>query len=511
MTPDGDVPVVQMDGITKAYGDLVANDAINLVIRHGRVHAVVGENGAGKSTLMQILCGAVQPDGGAVALHGRPVDFRSTSDAIVAGVGMVYQHFKLVASMTVGQNVVLGDEPVGPFGLINTATARQEVADLCSHYGLHVPYDMAVRDASVGVKQKVEILRVLRRRPEVVILDEPTAVLSPVEIDDLLRFVKKLADQGTAVVFITHKLREVFAVADDITVLRRGQVVGQPDPADVTPDDLAALMVGRSVDVSLHRPQPQQEGPPLWSASGLSAANLTGGRGVVDVDLEIFSGQLLGIAGVDGNGQRELVDILTGATTRHQGQVVWRGNPIARGGVRQAIRRGIAHIPEDRQAVGLIPEWALTANATLRKFHGPPFGSWWHLNRSAMRKHTRSILDGFNITATPDTPAASLSGGNQQRFVVGRELATAPAMVVAEQPTRGVDIGASKFIYDQLLSIRDAGAAVVVVSFDLDELLTLADRLIVMYSGRIVADLSRDEADRSLIGKLMTGAVGANV
>ncbi len=503
--PQVEAEVVRMTGITKAYGDLVANKDISLSLRQGRVHAVIGENGAGKSTLMQILCGAVQADQGAIYLHGDRVEFASTSDAIAAGVGMVYQHFKLVPSMSVGENIVLGDEPKKSTGVIDATLARQQVESLCDHYGLQVQYGMPVRHASVGTKQKVEILRVLRRQPEVVILDEPTAVLSPQEIDDLLLFVRHLADQGTAVVLITHKLKEVFAVADDITVLRKGSVVGEPNPAEATPAALASLMVGAAVDTNVKK-RPASPGPsPLWSASQVRVVD----EGVTSLEirsLELFPGEIVGIAGVDGNGQRELVDVLSGARTSYAGEVRWRGEVIGDAGVKAAIRRGVAHIPEDRQEVGLIPAWPLVENAVLRMFRDRPFGSFWHLRRSAMQAQAVAILDEFGIAAAPGATAASLSGGNQQRLVVGRELSKTPSLVIAEQPTRGVDVGASQFIYKQLVSIRDAGACVVVIAFDLDELLALSDRVLVMYSGHIVADMPRDEADHAEMGAFMTGA-----
>lgn len=497
--------VVRMTGITKAYGDLVANKDISLSLRRGRVHAIVGENGAGKSTLMQILCGAVRADEGGIYLHGDLVEFASTSDAIAAGVGMVYQHFKLVPSMSLGENIVLGDEPKKPTGVIDAALARQQVEALCNLYGLHVSFGMPVRAASVGAKQKVEILRVLRRQPEVVILDEPTAVLSPQEIDDLLLFVRNLADQGTAVVLITHKLKEVFAVADDITVLRKGRVVGEPDPAEATPAALASLMVGAAVDTDVKKEPASPGTNPLWVASELRVVD----DGVTRLEipsLELFPGEIVGIAGVDGNGQRELVDVLSGARTSYSGEVRWRGEPIDDVGVKAAIRRGVAHIPEDRQEVGLIQGWPLVDNAVLRTFRDPPFGSFWRLRRSAMQEQAATILTDFDISAAADATAASLSGGNQQRLVVGRELSKNPSLVIAEQPTRGVDVGASQFIYKQLISIRDAGACVVVISFDLDELLALSDRVVVMYSGHVVADMPRDEADHAEMGAFMTGA-----
>lgn len=507
MPADPTTTVVRMDGITKHFGDLVANDDVDLAIHAGRVHAVVGENGAGKSTLMQILCGALRADAGTVALRGQHVDFRSTSDAIAAGVGMVYQHFKLVMSMTVGDNVVLGDEPTARTGLIDREAARREVEELSQRYALDVPQDLPVRRASVGVRQKVEILRVLRRRPDVVVLDEPTAVLSPQEIEDLLGFVRTLAEQGTAVVLITHKLREVFAVADDITVLRKGRVVGDPDPSEVTPEELATMMVGRSVDTNLEREPVARHAEPLWQASGLTVIDADGVRRLDAIDLRIHAGEILGVAGVDGNGQRELVDVLTGATIAYEGEITWRGQVLSDRGVRSAIRRGVSHVPEDRQGVGMIPQWPLVDNSVLRRFTSPRFGSVWRLRRSAMRAQAMRILTDFDIAASPEAAGASLSGGNQQRLIVGRELVAEPALVVAEQPTRGVDVGASSFIYDQLLTIRGAGAAAVVVSFDLDELLALADRIVVLYTGRIVADLTRDQANPALIGKLMTGAV----
>jgi simple sugar transport system ATP-binding protein len=499
-------PVVAMEDITKAFGNVVANKDVTIEMELGRVHAVVGENGAGKSTLMQILCGMLHPDSGTIYLRGQQTRLNSTGDAIAAGIGMVYQHFKLIPSMTALENIVLGSEPQSRRFLIDEDAAAREVLSICERHGLEVPLNVPIRDASVGVRQKVEILRVLRREPDVVILDEPTAVLAPAEIEDLLVFLRRLTDHGSAVVLITHKLREVFAVADDVTVLRKGIVVARPDVRSLSPERLAEMMIGRELSEIKPRELRSRPGVALWQSSSLSVHDRSGVKKLSDVSLTLCQGEIVGVAGVDGNGQRELVDVITGAQTEFEGEVQWRGKTLARNSVSDAIARGVAYIPEDRQESGLIPPWPLAENTVLRRYRSRQFSNPWRLKRSKIRAHAESVLASFGVNSAIDAVASSLSGGNQQRLVVGRELNSNPPLVVAEQPTRGVDIGAIQFIYEQLIRMRDAGSCVLVISFDLDELLTLSDRLIVLYDGQMVADLPRSEANSVLLGELMTGA-----
>lgn len=500
-------PLVRMLGIRRTFGSLVANDAVDLDLRAGEVHALLGENGAGKSTLMNVLAGYLRPDAGSIEIAGKPVHFRDPRSALRSGIGMVHQHFQLVPTMTVAANILLNDEPVRG-ATLDEAAASRRVRELSSRFGLHVDPAVRVRDASVAAQQKVEILKVLRGDVRVLILDEPTAVLSPQEVDDLFRFLRALANGGTAIVLITHKLSEALAIADHVTILRGGRVVATRSPTGLVPHDLAKLMVGRDVLLEIRRTA-REPGPSVLRLEGIRAMDDRGLEALRGVDLECRAGEIVGIAGVDGNGQRELVEVATGLRPVSGGAVFWEGRRIDIRSVAEQIARGIGYIPEDRRQRGLILGMDLSENLILRRFRDAPFARGLRLRRQAITDHARRILDGSGVRARPDQPARSLSGGNQQKVVVGRELASAPRLLVASQPTRGVDVGAMQSIYDELLAVRGSGAAVLLVSFDLDELLPLSDRVAVMYRGEIVATYAASEVTPELLGLDMTGARSA--
>jgi simple sugar transport system ATP-binding protein len=493
-----------MLGVRRAFGDVVANDDVDLEVRAGEVHALLGENGAGKSTLMNVLAGYLRPDAGTIEIDGEPVQFRDPRSALRAGIGMVHQHFQLVPTMSATANVLLNDEPVrGP--ALDDATAMRRVRELSSRFGLHVDPAVRVRDASVATQQKVEILKVLRGDVRVLILDEPTAVLSPQEVDDLFRFLRDLAAAGTAIVLITHKLSEALAIADHVTILRGGRVVATRSPAGLVPHDLAKLMVGRDVLLEIRRESRSAQGSVL-RLEGVRAFDDRGLEALRGIDLECRAGEIVGIAGVDGNGQRELVEVVTGLRSISEGTLSWEGRRIDVGSVAEQIARGIGYIPEDRRQRGLIMDLDLSENLILRRFRDAPFAGGLRLRRRAITDNATRILERSAVRARPGQLVRSLSGGNQQKVVVGRELASSPRLLVASQPTRGVDVGAMQSIYDELLTARRSGAAVLLVSFDLDELLPLSDRVAVLYRGKIVATYAASDVTPALLGLDMTGA-----
>ncbi len=500
-------PLVRMRSISRRFGAVQANDSVDLDLRAGEVHALLGENGAGKSTLMHILSGSLRPDQGVIELDGAAVRFPNPRVAITAGIGMVHQHFRLVPTMSVTANIVLNDEPVRG-GLVDERAARNEVRQLCTRFGLEVDPEAKIRDVSVAAQQKVEILKVLRRHVRLLILDEPTAVLTPQEVRDLFRFLKGLVEGGTAVVLITHKLSEALGIADRLTILRGGRVVSSRTPQDLTPSELAKLMVGRDVLLEVHK-RPATPGQNVLAMRDVRAIDGRGVDALRGLDLELREREILGIAGVDGNGQQELVEVLAGMRAATSGSIEWLGEPIQIRSVDAQLRRGIAYIPEDRQQRGLILDLGVRENLILRRFRDEPFAHRLRLRAEAIEGHAREVIDTFQVRARATDVARNLSGGNQQKLVVGRELSGAPRLLIAAQPTRGVDVGATQFVYDELLAARDAGAAILLVSFDLDELLALSDRLAVIYEGRIVAMFDPRAVDEEQLGLAMTGAHGS--
>jgi general nucleoside transport system ATP-binding protein len=497
------VPLVRMRGITRRFGDVVANDTLDLDLHAGEIHALLGENGAGKSTLMHVLSGLLRPDAGSIELDDRPLRLSGPLDAIKAGIGMVHQHFKLVPTMSVAANIVLNDEP-SRRGLLDSERMRRDVRELCARFGLTVDPDARVEDTSIATQQKVEILKVLHREVRVLILDEPTAVLTPHEVRDLFAFLRDLAASGTAIVLITHKLSEVLDIADRVTILRQGRLVATQTPEGLTRADLARLMVGREVLLSVRRTQAAR-GEAVLEMQDVHAHDDRGLPALRGIDLECHAGEIVGIAGVDGNGQRELVEVIAGLRPASSGILRLLGAD-APSTAAERIRRGIAYVPEDRHRRGLVLDMTLEENLVLRTYRDPPFARRLRLRRSTIAQHARRLLDAYRVTARPAARARALSGGNQQKVVLARELEGSPRLVVAAQPTRGVDVGATQFVYDQLLAQREAGAGVLLVSLDLEELLALSDRIAVIYEGRIVARLDASAATQEALGAYMTGA-----
>ncbi len=497
---------VEMVGVTKRFGDVVANDSVDLRVERGSVHALLGENGAGKTTLMNVLYGLYEPTEGEVRLNGEPQSFDSPRDAIDAGIGMIHQHFMLVDPMTVAENIALGNEPRKWFGLtVDREAVRERVADLNDRYGFDVDPDATVEDVSVGVQQRVEILKALYRGADVLILDEPTAVLTPQEVEDLYEVVRELTDQNKTIIFITHKLGEAKEVADEVTVLRDGKNVGTVDAAGATQEDIASMMVGRDVVLDTHL-EPNEPGDEVLSTAGLSVVDDQGVTRVDDVDLSVRGGEILGVAGVDGNGQTELVESITGLRVPDEGSVTMDGEAVTDLSRAEHIRRGMAYIPEDRLERGLVTEFPLEENAVLGSQHDPRFAPGGRIDWEEVRDHAEDVIDRYDVRPpNPDAEADSLSGGNQQKFIVGRELMRDPSLVVASHPTRGVDIGSVEFIHDRLRDLRREDKAILLVSSKLDEVRALSDRLAVMYEGRIVDVVDPDAVSEEELGLLMAG------
>jgi ABC-type uncharacterized transport system ATPase subunit len=497
-------PVLEARGVVKRFGGLVANDHVDLQLFPGQVLALLGENGAGKTTLMNVLYGLTSPDEGELLLDGQPITFDSPRQAIARGIGMVHQHFMLIPPLTVAENLMLGAEStVGP-GLLDINGVRRNVRELSNSYGLPVDPDAHIRDLPVGIQQRVEILKALYRQARVLILDEPTAVLTPQEATDLFRVMRSLAsEQRTSIVFITHKLHEVFQVADRIVVLRQGKVVGELSPKDATGESLAAMMVGRPVLLRVDK-GPAKPGEPVLRINSLRVLSDRGLPAVDDLSLDVRSGEILGIAGVQGNGQTELVEALTGLRQPTGGTVSLLGHDVTRASPRQLVDAGEAHIPEDRQKHGLVLSYAVADNLVLRTYERAPFARGLQIVREAIFRFAQRLAQEFDIRArSVRVPAGTLSGGNQQKVIVAREFTRGGKLLVAAQPTRGVDVGSTEFIHRKLVDARDAGMAVLLVSAELDEVLSLSDRVAVMYRGQVAGILKPDEATPEVLGYLM--------
>jgi simple sugar transport system ATP-binding protein len=498
---------LELRGITKRFGPLVANDGISLSVAPGQVHALLGENGAGKSTLMNVLYGLMQPDEGEIVVSGKPVTFNSPKDAIAAGIGMVHQHFMLVPVFTVAENVTLGIEQAGPAGLLDRRGTRRQVAELSHQYGLDVDPDALVEELPVGIQQRVEIVKALVRQANVLILDEPTAVLTPAETEELFRIVRQLRDGGTSVIFISHKLREVQAIADTITVLRRGAVVGHTEPS-ATADELAALMVGRNVQLRVSK-SVAEPGEPVLRVEGLTVRGDDGRAWVDDLSFDVRAGEILGIAGVQGNGQTELCEALMGLRPAAGGSVTLNGRDLTRAAPRSRLRAGIAYVPEDRTEDGLVGSFSVSENLILDTYDRRPFASGIRLDLPAINKNATERIEEFDVrTGSPATPAGTLSGGNQQKVILARELGRKHEVLIASQPTRGLDVGSIEFVHRRIVERRDDGVAVLIVSSELDEIYALADRIAVMYEGKITGFRTPDVSATEL-GRLMAG--GADV
>lgn len=504
-------PAVELIGISKRFGAVVANDGVDLVLRRGTVHAVMGENGAGKSTLMSMLFGLLEPDAGEIRVDGSPVRFDGPLDAIAAGLGMVHQHFRLFESMTVAENVVYGAEP-RRWGRIDRAAAAVRVRELRDRYGLETDPAAVVGTLSAGARQRVEILKALHREARILILDEPTAVLTPNEVDSLFAVIRRAADDGSTVVIVTHKIHEVLTVSDEVTVLRDGRVTGRFSTADTNGDELVHAMTGREIEI-VQNPRSGTPGEVVLSVEGLTVADARAGVTAVDtVSLRVHAGEIVGVAGVSGNGQHELVAAVLGTITATAGTVRLLGDDVTARPVRERRRRGLAVIPEDRRGEGSAVTMSVAENVTLGHHRSAPIGAERGIRRGWMslraeKERTRALIRDYDVrTSGEQQPIGSLSGGNAQKVVIARELSHEAPVLIAEQPTQGVDVGAIESIHGRLLDYRAAGGAVLLVSHEISELLALADRILVMYGGRIVAELSGAEATTARIGAAMAGA-----
>jgi simple sugar transport system ATP-binding protein len=496
---------LELRGITKRFGSLVANDHIDLVVEPGEIHALLGENGAGKSTLMNVLYGLLQPDSGEILIDDSPLRISGPSDAIKAGIGMVHQHFMLVGVFTVAENVMLGVEDVH-HGVLDRVAARKRVREVSDRYGLPVDPDATVEDLPLGAQQRVEIIKALTRKVDLLILDEPTAVLTPQETDELLDVMHGLRADGKSIVFITHKLREVKAVADRITVIRRGKVVGTASP-DASQDELAAMMVGRSVRLTVAK-TPREPGRPVLAVTNLQVADDRGQVAVRGVDLTVREGEVVGVAGVQGNGQTELVEAIMGLRPVLAGDITLRGGSLIGMKTSAILAAGVGYIPEDRSVDGLVKEFSVAESLILDMYRRRPYSSGIALRRPAISENARARIDEFDIrTSSPDAAVGTLSGGNQQKVIVAREMSRPLTVLIAAEPTRGVDVGSTEFIHSRVIAERDQGNAVLLISSELDEVVALADRIAVMYRGQVLAIVPAD-TPRERLGLLMAGVTG---
>lgn len=497
-------PALEVRGITKRFPGVLANDSIDFKLEKGQIHCMLGENGAGKTTLMNIIYGLYQPDAGEILVNGQPVTIHTANDAIRLGIGMVHQHFMLVPELTVTENIILGNEVTrGPF--LDRRKAGEQIRELSRRFGLDVTPEARVGDLPVGARQRVEIVKALYRKAEILILDEPTAVLTPQEAEDLFGVMHTLIDQGVSIVFITHKLKEVLAVADQITVLRAGRVAGVVSPEGASEAALAALMVGREVILVVDK-EPAKPGAPMLVVRDLRVEDDRGHVAVDGVSLEVHAGEILGVAGVQGNGQTELVEALTGLRPPISGQASIDGHDSTYATPRQITELGVAHIPEDREDDGMVKAYPIVDNMILNTYYVPPFAHGLIMNEAESARHAKQLVEQFDVrTPSIFSQAGNLSGGNKQKMIVAREFSRPIKLLIAAQPTRGLDVGSIEFIHNQIVAKRDAGVAVLVVSAELDEIMGLSDRIAVMYRGRIIDIVPAATADRETLGLRMAG------
>lgn len=498
--------VVEMKNVTKKFGSFTANESINLTIHKGEVHALLGENGAGKTTLMNVLYGLYQPTEGEIFINGKKVEMDNPNVAIANGIGMVHQHFMLVEPFTVTENIILGMETTKMGGYIDMNKAKAEVKALSDKYGLIVDPDAKIQDITVGMQQRVEILKALYRGADILILDEPTAVLTPQEITDLIKIIRNLTEEGKSIIIITHKLKEIKAVADYCTIIRRGKHIDTVCVADVDENDLASKMVGREVNFVVEKKE-QEQGEVVFRIENLVVKDNRGINKVDGLSLEVHKGEILGLAGVDGNGQSELIEAITGLRKIESGKVFMNGADITGKTPKEIIDSKLSSIPEDRQKRGLVLEYTIAENMILENYMKEPFSKKGRvLNHLEIEKHARGLIEKFDVRPNNEkVPAGALSGGNQQKVIIAREVTNDPDLLIAAQPTRGLDVGAIEYVHKSLVAQRDDNKAVLLVSLELDEVMNVSDRIAVIYEGKIVGIIDAKSADENTIGLMMAG------
>jgi simple sugar transport system ATP-binding protein len=498
--------ILEAKEITKQFPGVLANDHVDFDLRQGEIHALLGENGAGKTTLMNVLYGLYKPDSGQVSINGQPIVIHSPKDSIHAGIGMVHQHFMLIPVFSVAENIMLGDETLRYGFVLDQKSVVSRVRELSKQYNLDVDPEALTGQLPVGVQQRVEIVKALYRNAKILILDEPTAVLTPQEADELFVIMRELTSRGVSIVFITHKLKEVLAVADRITVMRGGQVVGTVKPKETSEAKLAAMMVGREVILKVEK-EPAKPAEEILKVDGLKVRDFRGQEIVHGVSFEIRAGEVLGIAGVQGNGQTELVEALTGLRSVADGRMWLSGKDMTGKSPRPITETGMAHIPEDRQRHGLVLSMPVADNLVMNTYYQRPFGIWGMMQPKPIDSNARKLIEDFDVrTPSPYIPVKKLSGGNQQKVIVARELSHNVKLLVANQPTRGLDVGSIEYIHKEIIIMRDRGVAVLLVSAELDEIMALSDRIAVMYRGQIVTTVDAAKATREQLGLWMAGA-----
>jgi general nucleoside transport system ATP-binding protein len=497
--------VVEMLNIRKEFPGIVANDNISLSLKKGEVHALLGENGAGKSTLMGVLFGMYQPEKGVIKVHGKEVRITNPNVANKLGIGMVHQHFKLVDNFTVTENIILGSEPLRGI-VLDIDKAAKRISELSKYYGLNVDPHAKIEDISVGMQQRVEIMKMLYREAEVLIFDEPTAVLTPNEIEELMKIMRNLINEGKSIIIITHKLKEIKAVADRCTVIRRGKSIGTLNVAEASESSLAEMMVGRHVNFKVDKKE-STPGEVVLKIDSLSAKNNRKVMGLKDFSIEVRKGEIVGIAGVEGNGQTELVEVITGLRKAESGKVSLYGEDITNDPIRKRIEKGMGHIPEDRHKRGLVLDYPLESNMVLEVYNKRPFSKNGLLNASKIREYANKILENFDVRSGEGASsiARTLSGGNQQKAIIGRELELDPNLLIAVQPTRGLDVGSIEYIHKRLIQHRDSGKAVLLISLELDEVLQLSDRIAIVNNGELIGVVNASETNEKEVGLMMAG------
>ena len=502
---DHSAKVIEMRNIVKKFGDFTANDGINLTVHKGEIHAILGENGAGKSTLMNQLYGLYKPTSGEILVNGKKLDMNTPRDAIAAGIGMVHQHFMLIQPFTVTENIVLGTEPRKGI-VLDMATARKNVVEISQRYGLAIDPDAKIEDISVGMQQRVEILKALYRGADVLILDEPTASLTPQEIVELIDIMHSLTADGKSIILITHKLKEIKASADYCTIIRLGKYIDTVDVADVTEDQLASMMVGRQVTFSVDKPE-QEPGDVVLEVKDLHGVDYRGVEILRGLNLSVRKGEIVGIAGIDGNGQTELVEIITGLKKATKGAITVSGVDIYNKPPRFGFVNGVSSIPADRQKHGLVLDFTVEENLVLQNYREPKFSKKGILNREAMHAFAQECVGKYDIrpSGSETRPAGTLSGGNQQKVIIAREVENNKDLLIAVNPTRGLDVGAIEYVHKYLVEQRNKGCAVLLVSFELDEIMSLSDRIDVIYAGQIVSEVPGRDADENELGLMMAG------